>query len=302
MLTPGEHTRHETSLPDSSLRAHGERMQTPVLDSFLAHREAGSGSPIVLLHGNPVSSYVWRKVMPLLPGHRVLAPDLIGMGHSGKPELAYTLADHVRYLDAWFDALELREVTVVGYDWGGVLALDWAARHAGRVRAVVVFETILASSRWAEYPPQGAELFRALRTPGVGEKLVLEDNGFLPVSLAHGIRTGLSDADRAEYYAPFPDARSRRPMLAWTRQLPIDDEPAATMEVVNRNNAWLASTKVPATLLTFGVGGLSNAPPVVEQARKTMRVVALPPAGHHAPEDAPEPIAQAILAAAEQRQ
>jgi haloalkane dehalogenase len=270
-----------------------------VLDSFIAFRDLGAGRPIVFLHGNPTSSYVWRKVLPALcEGHRCLAPDLIGMGRSGKPESAYRYADHARYLDAWFDAMALRDVVLVGYDWGGVLAIDWASRHADRVRGLVVFETILQPLHWADYPPQGAQLFRTLRTPGAGEKLVLEQNGFLARSLDNGVKTGLSEADRAEYAAPFPDARSRRPMLAWTRSLPIDGEPADVTAVVARNATWLASGAAPRTLLlTFDGTALSNAPAVVNWATRSvpeLTRVALGAAGHHAPEDAPSAIASAI--------
>jgi len=267
---------------------------------MLFHREAGHGAPIVLLHGNPVHSYVWRKVIPLLPG-RVLAPDLIGMGASPKPELAYTYEDHRRELDAWFAAMDLRDAIVVGYDWGGVLALDWASRHEDRVRGVCVFETMLASGRWQDLPPQGQELFRALRTPGVGEQLVLEQNGFLARSLEHGVRTGLTDEDRAAYAAPFPDPRSRRPMLQWTRTLPLDDEPAEIMAVIASNRAWLEATRVAKLLLTFDGGGLSNSPAVVAWANQHMAVRALGAAGHHAPEDAPEAIADALRAWAPQQ-
>src|SRR5262249_46225807 len=154
------------------------------------------------------------------PRGHCLAPDLIGMGRSGKPEIPYRFRDHARYLDAWFSALDLRDVVVVGLDWGGVLALDWARRHQDRVRGVVVFETFLRPMRWSDFPPQGAELFRALRTPGTGEALVLEQNGFLEKSLGHGVKRGLTEAARAEYYAPFPDPASRRPMLQWPREIP----------------------------------------------------------------------------------
>ena len=289
------HSTHPEAVMTVTSQAH----RLPILDSFLTYREAGAGRPIVFLHGNPTSSYVWRGILPVLAPHaHCLAPDLIGMGRSGKPESAYRYADHVRYLDAWFDALDLRDVVIVGYDWGGVLALDWASRHPERVRGVVVFETILQPLSWAEYPPAGAELFRKLRTPGAGEQLVLEDNGFLPRSLGNGVKSGLSAADRAEYEAPFPTPASRRPMLAWTRSLPIDGEPADTTAVVARNAAWLATTRVPTLLLTFDGTGLSNAPAVVAWASQlpSVTVRALGPAGHHAPEDAPLPIAAAIEA------
>jgi haloalkane dehalogenase len=270
--------------------------QIQILDSFLSYREAGTGSPIVFLHGNPTSSYVWRNVIePMSAGARCLAPDLIGMGASGKPEIGYHFADHARYLDAWFDALDLRNVVLVGYDWGGVLALDWAQRHPDRVRGVVVFETFLRTMQWSDWSPQGAELFRALRTPGVGEKMVLEQNAFLARSLEHGVKRGLSDAERAVYYAPFPDPASRRPVLQWPREIPIDGEPADVAAVVTRNGEWIASSpQIPKLLLTFDGVDLSNAAPVREWARGKLDVVALGAAGHHAPEDMPREIAQTI--------
>lgn len=270
-----------------------------VLDSFLNQRECGAGQPIVLLHGNPTSSFVYRKLLPHLAPHgHCLAPDLIGMGGSGKPQIGYRYADHARYLDAWFDALKLRDVLLVGYDWGGILALDWAERHADRVRGVAVFETFLRPLHWSDMPPQGAELFRALRTPGVGEALVLERNQFLPRSLEHGIQRGLSDADRGQYYAPYPDAASRLPMLQWPREIPIDGEPAATAAVVTRTRDFLVRTHLPKLLLTFGTTGL-NAPALVDSVRSGFApsdIVDLGPAGHHAPEDAAPAIAEALIA------
>ncbi|WP_373049459.1 haloalkane dehalogenase [Vulgatibacter sp.] len=285
--------------PVSSVQNEVSIHRTEVLDTFLVHREYRAGAPIVFLHGNPVSSHVWRKVIPTIETPaRLLAPDLVGMGESGKPESAYRFQDHARYLDAWFAAHDLRDVILVGYDWGAVLALDWAARNPDRVRGVVFFETFLRPLRWSEYPPKGAELFRALRTPGVGEVLVLEQNGFLAPSLQHGVQTHLAESDRERYYAPYPDPPSRRPLLQWTRELPIDGEPADVVAVLDRNAAWLAgSPAIPKLLLTFDGGRLSNAPDVVEWARTTvpaLDVVHLGAAGHHAPEDAPEAIARAI--------
>ena len=270
--------------------------QINVLDSFLSYREAGAGAPIVFLHGNPTSSHVWRNVIaPMSTGARCLAPDLIGMGASGKPDIGYRYADHARYLDAWFDALDLRNVVLVGYDWGGVLALDWARRHPDRVRGVVVFETFLRTMQWSDWSPQGAELFRALRTPGVGEKMVLDQNAFLARSLEHGVKRGLSDAERAVYYAPFPDPASRRPVLQWPREIPIDGEPADVAAVVTRNGEWLASSpQIPKLLLTFDGVDLSNRPDVIDWARDKLDVVALGAAGHHAAEDMPREIAQTI--------
>ena len=152
-----------------------------VLDSFMAYTEAGAGGvPVVFLHGNPTSSYLWRRVVPHLAGRvRCLAPDLIGMGASGKPDIGYRFADHARYLDAWFDALGLTEAVVVGHDWGGALALDRAARLPGRVRGLALIETFLRPLRWEEFPARGAALFRAFRSPDLLKRR-LPDLGWAP--------------------------------------------------------------------------------------------------------------------------
>ncbi len=272
-----------------------------VLDSPMAYQEAGRGRIVVFLHGNPTSSYVWRNVLPALaPRARCLAPDLIGMGESGKPELAYRFVDHARYLDAWFDVLGLGDVVLVGYDWGGALALDWAARHPGRVHGVVVFETFLRPLEWREWPPQGEELFRALRTPGIGERLVLEENQFLVRSLGAGVRRQLTDEERARYFAPFPTPASRRPILQWPREIPIDGEPGDVMAIVNRYGAWAASSSdVPKLLITFDAPSVLGSPDVVSWARDTfaaLEVVRLGAAGHHAAEDLAGDIGAAIAA------
>jgi haloalkane dehalogenase len=280
--------------------------QAPVLDSFMAFRElgAGPGVPIVLLHGNPLSSRVWQKVMPHLGGRgRCLAPDLIGMGDSGKPSIDYRFADHARYLDAWLEAQQLEQVVLVGYDWGGSLAMDWAARHSERVRGLVVFETFWRPLSWQEFPPRGAELFRGLRTPGRGEQVVLEANQFLARSLQNGIKRALADDEVAAYYAPYPSPASRRPLLQWTREIPIDGEPADVQAVVARYDAWLSSSPaVPKLLLSFpSPEGLQPSPTgsaaMVEWARAhvaSLEVETLAPAGHHAPEDRPHEIGQAV--------
>jgi haloalkane dehalogenase len=282
-----------------------ELERVSVLDSSMSYREGGTGAPVVFLHGNPLASRVWRHVLPHVAAHaRCLAPDLIGMGDSGKPELSYRFSEHARYLEAWFEALALEQVLLVGYDWGGVLAMDWAARHPDRVRGLVVFETFLRPMAWSEWSPKGAELFRALRTPGAGEKLVLDTNEFLGRSLSNGIRRPLADDERAAYYAQYQDPASRRPMLQWTREIPIDGEPADVDAVVRRYDAWLAgSEKVPKLLLSFdSPEGLqpspTGSPVMVEWARThiaSLQIERLGVAGHHAPEDIPHEISGAIL-------
>ncbi|MFD2350624.1 haloalkane dehalogenase [Nonomuraea ferruginea] len=171
---------------------------------------------MVFLHGNPTSSYLWRHILPTVSQYgRCLAPDLVGMGESGKPDIAYTFHDHARYLDAWFDALGLDQVVLVGHDWGGALAFDWAARNPGRVRGIAFTETIIRPMSWADFPTGARPLFESMRTPGVGEAMVLDQNAFIEKALPATI------AERAERGGP----RGLPPPL------PDQAEPAAAAAV-----------------------------------------------------------------------
>ncbi|UBU14496.1 haloalkane dehalogenase [Nonomuraea gerenzanensis] len=273
-----------------------------VLDSVLYHEESGEGVPFVFLHGNPASSHIWRKVLPGVgaPGRRLLAPDLIGMGRSGKPDSEYRFADHARYLDAWFDALGLDEVVLVGHDWGGALAFDWAARHPGRTRGVAFMETFvrpLSSAELGEGPRARRELIRSAE----GETLALDRNYLLESAFTGGVLHPLSEEERRPYLEPYPTRESRWPLLQWARSQPIDGEPADVVERVEAYGEWLAgSGEVPKLLLTF------DSSPTLLITERTAAWCAehLPaletehcgPAGHHAPEDAPDAIAEAVAA------
>ncbi|GAA3634973.1 haloalkane dehalogenase [Lentzea roselyniae] len=271
----------------------------PVLDSTM-HYEQSDDAPFVFLHGNPGSSFSWRNVLPELGG---LAPDLIGMGRSGKPDISYSFADHARYLDAWFDALGLDRVVLVGHDWGGALAFDWAARNPSRVAGIAFFETIVKPMNGSELPLPAQERVRKFRTPGLGESLVLEGDGFVRQAYTGGVLTPVPEADLAAHLAPFPDAASRRPVLAWARQMPFDGAPAELIGRIEAYDAWLAVSEVPKLLLTF-----ENAPTLLigpelrawcEENIAALEVAAVGPAGHHAHEDRPKEIAAEIAAWAE---
>ncbi|MGW6707274.1 haloalkane dehalogenase [Streptomyces sp. NPDC054956] len=275
----------------------------PVLDSTIHYREAGSpaGVPMVFLHGNPTSSHLWREVLPAVGGPgRLLAPDLIGMGESGKPAIDYTFDDHSRYLDAWIEALGLGEVVLVGHDWGGALAFDWAARHPGRVRGIAFTETIVKPMTWEEFPEGGRELFRAIKTPDVGEAMILDENGFMEV-LPGSVARPLDPRDLDAYRAPYPTRESRRPLLRWARSMPLGGEPAEVVARVAAYGDWLAkSPEVPKLLATFAPGpGAMQGPETVEWCERNIAGLELArhddvPAGHHTPEDHPLLIAAAV--------
>jgi haloalkane dehalogenase len=270
-----------------------------LLDSSIHYEDTGSGTPIVFLHGNPASSYVWRNITPLVGEGRRLAPDLIGMGRSGKPELEYKFADHARYLDAWFDALELDDVILVGHDWGGALAFDWAARHPERVKGIAFFESIVKPMAWENLSPQAAERSRLIRTTGPGEELVLEKNLFVRQAFTGGVLTPVPDEDLQAYLAPYPTPEARKPILAWARQIPLGGDPAELVARIEAYDEWLAaSVDVPKLLLTF-----EGSPTLLidedyknwcEANIAALDVVHVGEAGHHAAEDRPKEIGTEI--------
>ncbi|MEU8279496.1 haloalkane dehalogenase [Microbispora bryophytorum] len=273
-----------------------------VLDSTIHYRDTGTGAPMVFLHGNPTSSHLWRHVVPAIGEGRRLAPDLIGMGESGKPDIAYTFADHARYLDAWFAALDLHDVVLVGHDWGGALAFDWAARHPERVRGVAFTETIVKPMTWEEFPDGGRELFAAIKTEGVGERMILDDDAFIEQGLPGTVAAPMDPSDLAVYRKPYPTRESRLPLLRWARSMPLGGEPADVVARVEEYDAWLAaSPEVPKLLLAFAPGpGTMVHQDMIDWCAATMAGLEIRQfdevAGHHTPEDHPELIAAAVAA------
>lgn len=272
-----------------------------VLDSTIHYDDTGSGTPIVFLHGNPASSHIWRNVLPYVGTGRLLTPDLIGMGRSGKPELDYSFADHARYLDAWFDALGLDRVVLVGHDWGGALAFDWATRHPDRILGIAFLESIVKPMAWEDVTPQAAERSRLIRTPGAGEDLVLEQNLFVRQAFTGGVLTPVGDEDLQTYLAPYPTPESRRPILAWARQLPLGGEPAELIARISQYDDWLGrSADVPKLLITFeGSPTLLIGKEMAAWCAANiagLEIVDGGEAGHHAPEDRPKEIGTEISA------
>ena len=229
-----------------------EKKTIQVLGQERAYHERGSGDPIVLLHGNPTSSYLWRDVVPHLEGSgRCIVPDLIGMGDSQKladsgPD-RYTFVEHRRFLDALLEALDVREnVTLVIHDWGSALGFDWANRHRDAVKGIAYMESIVAPvPSWDQWPKPVIPVFQGFRSEK-GEEMVLDNNLFIEGVLPSSIKRKLSDEEMNEYRRPFVNAgEDRRPTLTWPRQIPIEGEPLEVVEIVQSYADWLSTSDVP---------------------------------------------------------
>ena len=223
----------------------------------MAFVELGAGTPVLFLHGNPTSSYLWRDVMPEVPG-RCLAPDLIGMGNSDKLAGAtYDFATHSAYLDAFIAAvLPDGEITLVVHDWGSALGFDWARRHPDRVAGIAYMEAIVRPfAGWEEWSPAATPIFQGFRSPK-GEQMILERNMFVERVLPGSVLRGLTDAEMEVYRQPFLVPEDRWPTLTWPRQIPIGGEPASVVAVAQAYADWLATSDIPKLFINAEPGAI----------------------------------------------
>lgn len=268
----------------------------------MAFVEQGGGKPILFLHGNPTSSYLWRNVMPHLDrSGRLIAPDLLGMGDSGKlPDPGpdrYTFADQRRYLDGLLEKILAPEerVVLVLHDWGSALGFHWARRHPERVRGIAFMEGIVAPfSDWDHFPQKARPIFEAFRSPA-GEDMILEKNLFVEKVLPGSIIRDLTDEEMAEYRRPFREAgEARRPTLTWPRQIPIGGEPADVAKIVADYAAWLPGAEFPKLFINAEPGALIRGA-LRDAIRKWSYVEEVTVSGiHFIQEDSPDEIGAAI--------
>ena len=271
-----------------------------VLDHNMAYVEAGEGDPIVLLHGNPTSSYLWRGIIPHLTGlGRCIAPDLIGMGDSDKLEDSgpqrYRFVEHRRYLDAFLEAVGVNDnVTFVVHDWGSALGFDWGNRHRHVVKGLAYMEAIVQPLTWTQWPEAALQIFQGFRSIN-GESMILTYNLFIERVLPGSIKRKLTDEEMAEYRRPFLElGEGRRPTLTWPREIPIEGEPEDVTEVVGNYAVWLRQSPIPKLFINAEPGAIL----VGEQrefcrtwpSQKEVTVSGI----HFIQEDAPDEIGQAI--------
>ncbi len=267
----------------------------------MAYVEAGQGDPIVLLHGNPTSSFLWRNIIPHLAElGRCVAPDLIGMGDSDKLDDSgpdrYRFVEHRDFLDGLLRALGIEtEVIFVVHDWGSSLGFDWANRHRDAVKGIAYMEAIVAPYDLSEMPEQGKALFIALRSPA-GESMILDENVFVEGFLPGTILRQLDDEEMNEYRRPFAQqGEDRRPTLSWPREIPIDGAPADVTEIVKSYGGYLASDDSPPKLFLRAEPGAIILPRQLEFCRSWPKQTEVSIRGaHFVQEDSPDEIGRAI--------
>jgi haloalkane dehalogenase len=271
-----------------------------VLEYTMSYVKEGSGDPIVLLHGNPTSSYLWRNIIPHLSKlGRCVAPDLIGMGDSDKlknsgPD-SYSFIEHRKYLNALLEEIGVTEkVVFVIHDWGSALGFDWAYRHPKKVKGIVYMEAILFHYDWSDWPEDARKIFQGFRSPA-GEEMILEKNYFVDLVLPNSVIRELTPFEMDVYRRPFLDpGENRRPTLTWPRQIPIEGEPKEVVEIVTAYSEWLSKSDIPKLFINAQPGSI-----LVGRARDFCRTwpnqeETTVKGKHFIQEDSPDEIGQSI--------
>jgi haloalkane dehalogenase len=284
----------EAPLTKKSVDVRGLRM---------AYHERGEGAPVLFLHGNPTSSYLWRDVIPELEGRgRLIAPDLIGMGDSAKlpnpgPD-SYRFTTHRDYLDGFIDAVigKSESIVLVVHDWGSALGFDWANRHRDRVRGIAYMEGIVrAIASWDEWSPSATPIFQGFRSDK-GETMILERNMFVERVLPGSVLRKLTEVEMTEYRRPFLKAEDRWPTLTWPRQIPIAGEPADVVQIAQAYSQWLAQSEFPKLFVNAEPGAiLTGAPRDFCRSWKNQTEVTVP-GSHFIQEDSGPAIGRAVAA------
>ncbi|GLR70254.1 haloalkane dehalogenase [Agaribacter marinus] len=265
------------------------------------YSEAGQGDPILFLHGNPTSSYLWRNITPMVEKQgRTIAVDLIGMGYSDKPDIDYSFADHASYLEAFVKALKLKNITIVAHDWGAALGWHYATIRPDNVKAIAFMEGVLPPLfPYASFEAMGKEMgnmFRAMKTPKQGEKMIIDQHMFVEGILPQMMSRNLGETAHNAYRKPYVDISSRKPLLAWPREVPIAGEPAQNVELMEEIHAYMAKTEKP-VLLIYADPGVVTPPELVPHYENTIKHLETAYVGqglHFIQEDQPHAIGRSL--------
>lgn len=253
--------------------------------------DEGSGDTVLFLHGNPTSSYLWRNIIPYMTSvARCIAPDLIGMGKSDKPDIEYRFFDHYEYIEEFIDKLELSSITFVIHDWGSALGLHYAMSNEDNVKGIAMMEAILMPvSSWDMWPEGSRKLFQSFRTPEIGWDMIVNKNIFVEELLPGAVVRKLSEEEMDYYREPFKEPDSRRPVWKWPNEIPIEGEPADVTEAVDTYNKKLRRSDLP-KILFYAVPGVLIRKPMVKWCRENLKNLKLVDTGrgiHYIQEDNP---------------
>lgn len=273
-----------------------ESKLTTAEGSKIHYVDVGSGTPVVFIHGNPTSSYLWRNIIPIVAkGHRAIALDLIGMGKSDKPKIGYRLEDHIRYFDGFMKALNLKECFLVVHDWGGAIGIDYAMRHQNQVKGIVMMETLIRPMKWSEWGMINTYMFKKFRDPEEGYDLIVKQNYFVNTLVPLMSGRKMSEAEMTAYRAPYINEADRIPVRNFPAEIPIDGTPKDNHDRIQANYLELQKSKVPLLLLLGKPGAIMESSEYVDSFKKDlprMKVEEIGPGMHYLQESQPTKIGE----------
>ena len=265
--------------------------------SRIHYIEEGAGDPVLFIHGNPTSSYLWRNIIPhVSPVARCIAMDLIGMGRSDKPDIEYRFDDHAKYVDGFISAMGLENITLVIHDWGSALGIHYARRNEKNVKGIAFMEAIIRPFPPLDPSTEMGRTFIAFRTPDVGWDMIVNQNVFVVKILPGMVVRGLTEEEMDHYRAPFLDPESRRPVWRWPNEIPIKGEPVDVDAIIQASNVWLTGTNLPKLLFYGNPGAILNESMVkwCVDNLKNLKTVDIGPGLHYIQEDNPHLIGEEL--------
>jgi len=284
----------------ASAAAPFEKKYANVLGHKMAYVDEGEGRPVVFLHGNPASSYLWRNIIPYVTDrHRAIAPDLMGMGDSDKPAMTETYQESAEYLHAFLDSLDLQDAILVIHDWGSALGWHYARTRPDRISAVAFMEAMappfMPLNDVSVLAPEMVEFMTGIRTPGIGEKMILEQNLFLDGFMRHD-SGGMSEETMAEYNRPFPTPDSRQIILDWPREIPMGGSPSDVHAIVQANSDFVAQSTFPKLMFHVTPGAVipQDAAEWIKQNLINIESIYLGEGGHFIQEQYPDEIGRGL--------
>lgn len=270
-----------------------------VKGSKMHYIEEGEGDPILFLHGNPTSNYLWRNIIPYLSDKgRCIAPDLIGMGKSDKPDINYGFEDTYAYLEEFIETMDLKNITLVLHDWGSGMGFNYANLHRDNIKAIVFMEAMYDAPTMYDMPASVRTALKMVRNPLIGPLMVKRANIFIKKMLPDMIVRTLSKEEEQFYAAPYPNAKSRKPLLAWPLDVPFKDgKPTSATAPIQSWAPWLAETSIPKLCfyVTPGVAIKEKDIEIIKNTFKNTKMVNLGEGLHFIQEDYPHEIGTEIL-------
>ena len=241
-----------------------DKKKISIDDKEIAYHQQGSGEPIVFLHGNPTSSYLWRNITPYLHDQAsCISMDLIGMGDSDKldnPDTnSYRFEEHFYYVEKAIKALtNNKKITLVVHDWGSALGFHWSYKHPELIKGIAYMEAIVKEMTWDDWDKNAKSIFQGFRSDA-GENLVLEKNYFVEKVLPGSIIRTLDSDEMNEYRRPFlSSGEGRRPTLSWPREIPIEGQPGNVCQIVNEYAEWMKTNNIPKLFINAEPGAITT--------------------------------------------